>query len=297
MRHRRLSRSRATTGHAAVVDGCAARAMAAALVHRGPDDEGVWTDAAAGIGLGFRRLAIVDLSPAGHQPMESTSGRLQIVFNGEIYNHRELRRRLLAEQPDAHFRGHSDTEVLLAAIEAWGLQTTLERAVGMFALAVWDRREQTLSLARDRVGEKPLYYGLQRQTLLFASELKALQTHPAFAGEIDREALSLFMRHGYIPAPHSIYQHVFKLLPGSLIQFSAPLLRKSLGELPKPVPYWSASRAGRIGRRQSLCRQLQRGRRAAGRAAPRVDRRSDGGRRAGRARSCRAASIRRRLWR
>ncbi len=215
--------------------------MADQLIHRGPDDVGTWVDPKAGVALGFRRLAIVDLSSAGRQPMESASGRYVIVFNGEIYNHRELRRQLLHEGGSpAVFRGHSDTEVLLAGIEAWGLRLTLERAVGMFAFAVWDRHDETLSLARDRLGEKPLYYGRHGPTLLFGSELKALVAHEAFEGQIDREALALYLEHGYIPAPHSIYQQISKLIPGTFVQFSAPRLRHGSGPLPEPVAYWSA---------------------------------------------------------
>ncbi|HEX4145215.1 MAG TPA: asparagine synthase (glutamine-hydrolyzing) [Pirellulales bacterium] len=218
-----------------------ARTMAERLVHRGPDDVGTWVDPEVGLGLGFRRLAIVDLSPAGHQPMESASGRFVIAFNGEIYNHRDLRRRLADEdQCSIEFRGHCDTEVLLAAIECWGLAKSLQQAVGMFAIAVWDRREQTLTLARDRIGEKPLYYGLHHRTLLFASELKALVAHPAFDDSLDREALNLFLDYGYIPAPHSAYQGISKLTPGSLVQFSARTLRGSTGVLPEPIAFWSA---------------------------------------------------------
>ncbi|MFN3359627.1 MAG: asparagine synthetase B family protein, partial [Pseudomonas sp.] len=163
-------------------DGAAVtvRRMADALAHRGPDDAGVWVDAAAGVTLGHRRLAIVDLSPAGHQPMASASGRFVIAFNGEIYNHAELRRELEAAGRAPAWRGHSDTETLLAAVEAWGLERTLARSVGMFALALWDAQERALWLARDRLGEKPLYYGWQRGVLLFGSELKALRAHPAF---------------------------------------------------------------------------------------------------------------------
>ncbi len=164
------------------------RTMSDRLIHRGPDDAGTWVDPKTGVALGFRRLAIVDLSPAGHQPMESASGRYVMVFNGEIYNHRELRRQLLHEGGSpAVFRGHSDTEVLLAGIEAWGLRPALERTVGMFAIAVWDRHDETLSLARDRVGEKPLYYGRHGQTLLFGSEPQPLLAHEAFDGQIDRD--------------------------------------------------------------------------------------------------------------
>jgi asparagine synthase (glutamine-hydrolysing) len=225
-----------------------ARGMADRLIHRGPDDVGTWVDPDAGVALGFRRLAIVDPSPAGRQPMESASGRYVIVFNGEIYNHGELRRRLLQENlGPVVFRGHSDTEVLLAGIETWGLRKSLEQAVGMFAIAIWDRHEQRLSLARDRLGEKPLYYGLHNRTLLFASELKALVAHPAFTDRIDREAMTLFSQFGYIPAPYSVYERIAKLTPGSLVQFSARALRGSPGTLPEPTAYWSAKEVAEAG--------------------------------------------------
>jgi asparagine synthase (glutamine-hydrolysing) len=185
-----------------------ATCMADTLIHRGPDDAGVWVGEAAGVGLAHRRLSIVDLSPAGHQPMVSSSGRYVIAFNGEIYNHLDLRREL-GEQ---NWRGHSDTETLLAGIEAWGLEATLKKSNGMFAIALWDSQTSMLLLARDRIGEKPLYYGWQgggaERTFLFGSELKALKAHPAFAAAIDRGALCLLLRHNYIPAPYSIYQGV-----------------------------------------------------------------------------------------
>lgn len=187
--------------------------MSATLVHRGPDDSGVWADAAAGLALASRRLAILDLSSAGHQPMLSPSGRYVIAFNGEIYNCEELREELT----DVPFRGHSDTEVILAAFDMWGLPAALPRFNGMFAIAVWDRAERRLYLARDRFGEKPLYYGWIGSTLLFGSELKALQSHPAFGGELDRDALALYLRHNCIPAPYSIYQNVRKLPPASCL--------------------------------------------------------------------------------
>jgi asparagine synthase (glutamine-hydrolysing) len=188
--------------------------MTDTLRHRGPDDSGIWTDAAAGVALGHRRLAVLDLSPAGHQPMLSASGRRVIVFNGEIYNHLELRTQL----PEQAWRGRSDTETLLAGIESWGLEETLRRSVGMFALAVWNREERTLLLARDRIGEKPLYCGWQNGLFFFASELKAVKAHPRFRPEIDRDALTLLLRYNYIPAPHSIYKGIRKLRPGCLLR-------------------------------------------------------------------------------
>ena len=216
-----------------------ASAMGAALRHRGPDDDGVWEDAAHGIALAHRRLAILDLSPEGRQPMVSACGRYVIAFNGEIYNHQELRKELArhpgAEAGNVVWRGHSDTEVMLAAIVHWGLETALTRFVGMFAFALWDRRDKALHLARDRFGEKPLYYGRMGNALLFGSELKALRQHPAWRGEIDRNTLALYMRHSYIPAPYSIYKGVYKLPPGTLLTFGA----ESWGD-GVPHPYWSA---------------------------------------------------------
>jgi asparagine synthase (glutamine-hydrolysing) len=196
--------------------------MADALQHRGPDDSGVWADAAAGIALGHRRLSILDLSPAGHQPMFSSSGRFVMVYNGEIYNCEEIRRDFLRERAEFHFRGHSDTEVMLAAFEHWGIESALQRMNGMFAFALWDRQERTLVLARDRFGEKPLYYGFTRGaggSFLFASELKSLHFHPAFKGEIDRDAVASYLRFNCIPAPYSIYRGIRKLLPGHVLRY------------------------------------------------------------------------------
>ncbi len=194
-----------------------ASAMAQRLQHRGPDDSGLWTDARAGIAMGFRRLAIIDVSSAGHQPMISHSGRYVIVFNGEIYNFRELRDAL--RRHGHMFRGTSDTEVLLAAVEEWGLESCLRKLNGMFAFALWDRHEETLRLARDRVGEKPLYYAEVGGRVLFGSELKALLAAPGFAPEVDRNSVALFLRHQYVPAPFTIYRDVETLPPGSSITF------------------------------------------------------------------------------
>ncbi|NCT83560.1 MAG: asparagine synthase (glutamine-hydrolyzing) [Comamonadaceae bacterium] len=188
-----------------------AKAMSTALRHRGPDDEGQWADADNGIAIGHRRLAIVDLTPLGHQPMVSTCGRYVLAFNGEIYNHLALR----AEIGAWNWRGHSDTETILACITVHGLQATLPKLVGMFAIALWDREQRELTLARDRMGEKPLYWGhLPGGDLVFGSELKALRAHPRWQGEIDRDALALYMRHNAIPAPYSIYRSIKKLRPG-----------------------------------------------------------------------------------
>jgi asparagine synthase (glutamine-hydrolysing) len=198
------------------------RVMADAIAHRGPDSDGYWSDAHAGVGLAHRRLAIVDLSPAGAQPMVSGSGRYVIAFNGEIYNHGALRDRLQNEGGLTFpWRGQSDTESLLAGFEYWGIEHTLQRAIGMFAMAVWDRHERVLTLVRDRMGEKPLYYGWQcrggDKFLLFGSELSALRKHPSFSAEIDRGALTLYLRHNCIGGKHSIYRGIYKLPPGQLL--------------------------------------------------------------------------------
>ena len=189
--------------------------MTARLVHRGPDDEGVWTEGV--IGLGHRRLAIIDLSATGAQPMRSESGRHVIVFNGEIYNHLDMRRDLAVDGAAPDWRGHSDTETLLAGITHWGLDETLQRAKGMFALALWDRAEKRLSLARDRVGEKPLYWGWAGQALVFGSELKALRAHPDCPREVCRDALAQYLRFMYVPAPRSIHPGLYKLEPGTIL--------------------------------------------------------------------------------
>jgi asparagine synthase (glutamine-hydrolysing) len=191
------------------------RGMTSAIRHRGPDSEGHWCDQGAGIFLGHRRLSIIDLSAEGSQPMVSAGGRYVISFNGEIYNFRELRSEL-----DGHgvrFRGRSDTEVLLAAVERWGVIAALQKSAGMFAIALWDRRDRTLVLGRDRIGEKPLYYGWSGRSFLFGSELKALRKHPDWRGGIDRDAVAVYLRHNYIPAPHSIYVGVAKVVPGTFV--------------------------------------------------------------------------------
>ncbi|WP_430456088.1 asparagine synthase (glutamine-hydrolyzing) [Rheinheimera sp.] len=190
--------------------------MTDAIAHRGPDDAGLWWQPASGVGLAHRRLAIVDLSAAGHQPMLSPSGRYVLVYNGEVYNHLRLRAALAEEGFHYQWRGHSDTETLLAGFESWGVKATLQRCIGMFALVLFDQELQQLYLARDRMGEKPLYFGWQQGTLLFASELKALEQHPAFLHQLDRAALVLYFRHNYIPAPHSVYQGIAKLAPATL---------------------------------------------------------------------------------
>ena len=209
------------------------RSMTYRLHHRGPDDSDVWLDERAGLGLGHRRLSILDLSPAGHQPMTSADGRYVMVFNGEMYNFDALRREL--ESLRHAFRGHSDTEVFLAAISQWGLEEAVRRFNGMFAFALWDRQTRTLFLGRDRLGEKPLYYGWAGTTFLCASELKALRAYPAFKAEINRDALALLLRYDYVPAPHSIYRGVYKLPAGTLLTVKP----EDIGREPSPVPYWS----------------------------------------------------------
>lgn len=209
------------------------------IAHRGPDDMGIWFDKETAIGFVHRRLSIIDLSPAGHQPMFSVTGRFVIIFNGEIYNHLDLRNELEKSGNAPRWRGHSDTESLLAAFECWGIEVTLKKTVGMFAIALWDKKERKLFLMRDRMGEKPMYYGYFDDRLLFGSELKALRQLPGFKGEINRDVLSLLFRDNYIPAPYSIYTNVFKLMPGSFIEFSPETLR--LRQRPEPQIYWSAT--------------------------------------------------------
>ena len=212
--------------------------MADRLRHRGPDDQGAWHDAVAGVGLAHRRLSILDLSPAGRQPMVSASGRFVIVYNGEVYNYAELRAEM--GDPPGGWRGHSDTEVLLAGFERWGLPDTLRRSAGMFAIALWDREERTLRLVRDRLGVKPLYYGFQGGTFLFGSELKALRAHPSFRDEIDTDAVVAFLRHGYVPFPMSIHTGIRKLPPGGILTVGP-------GSEPVLESWWSARDAAETG--------------------------------------------------
>ncbi|MDQ4145880.1 MAG: asparagine synthetase B, partial [Actinomycetota bacterium] len=210
-------------------------AMVDVLRHRGPDDQGTWVDAERGVALGHDRLAVIDLSAAGRQPMQSAGGRYVLSYNGEIYNHNALREQLRGD--GWIFRGHSDTEVVLAAVERWGLEEALVRMNGMFAFALWDKERGELHLARDRLGEKPLYYASMGHVFLFGSELKALRAHPAFDSVIDRGALALYLRYNYLPAPHSIYAGVRKLVPGTVLTISCD------GNQPRhsdPKAYWSA---------------------------------------------------------
>lgn len=229
-----------------------AESMGSRLAHRGPDDEGIWSDHSA-VALSHRRLSILDLSAAGHQPMHSSSGRFIIVFNGEIYNHLELRNELnlAAKLNGGHaWKGHSDTETLLEAISVWGVEKTLQRLVGMFAFALWDKDKNSLYLCRDRLGEKPLYYGLQGDSFLFASELKAFKAFPRFEGVIDCKALRLFLQYGYIPAPHTIYKSFFKLLPGSYIKIELKDL--AARKLPQVTSYWSLCDVAEYGQKNTF---------------------------------------------
>lgn len=220
-----------------------ARSMVSVLRHRGPDDEGVWVDESASLALAHRRLAILDLSSEGHQPMHSRNQRYRLVFNGELYNFKSLRNEL--EQRGHGFRGHSDTEVMLAAICEWGLFAALDRFVGMFAFALWDRRERRLHLARDRSGEKPLYYGWTEGVFVFGSELKALRVHPRWCGEINRGALALLTRYGYIPTPYCIYDNIYKLPPAGVLTLTEETIRSRQNT--EPECYWSAQRVAEEG--------------------------------------------------
>ena len=210
--------------------------MSARLTHRGPDDEGSWMDTDAGIALGHRRLKIIDLTAAGRQPMISASGRYVIAFNGEIYNHQQLRKKMSCRGVKPAWRGHSDTETALATIDELGVAGALKECVGMFAIALWDREERVLTLARDRMGEKPLYFGWQKGHFLFGSELSALRAHPAFQGDINREAVALYLQRGYIESPHSIYQDIYKLRPGTYLQLHSG---DAIGSVPVATEYWS----------------------------------------------------------
>ncbi len=214
--------------------------MIGRIVHRGPDDGGTWVDAAGGVALGFRRLAIIDLSALGHQPMQSADGRFTISFNGEVYNFAEMRVEL--EQRGARFRGHSDTEVMLAAITEWGLDAALSRFVGMFAFALWDTKERTLHLARDRFGKKPLYVYWEPGFISWGSELKALRAAPRFDAEVDADAVHAYLRYLYVPAPRSIHKRVQKLLPGHVMT-----VRDAAVARPSSRAFWSVAEMVRRG--------------------------------------------------
>ena len=217
--------------------------MAAAMAHRGPDAGTSWEDPDNGVALGHRRLAVIDLTPTGRQPMTSRCGNYTIALNGEIYNYREIRKDL--EDEGLSFRGTSDTEVILEGFARWGLKKTLERMVGMFAFALWNDRDRSLTLARDRGGEKPLYYGWMGSTFLFGSDLRALLEHPDFSKDLDLSALGEYFLRNYIPAPASIYKNIYKLLPGTFCTFSPD----KPGEMPSPVPYWTLEETLRIARK------------------------------------------------
>jgi asparagine synthase (glutamine-hydrolysing) len=237
------------------------RSMTEAVAYRGPDAAGYWTSASSGLAFGHRRLSILDLSQAGSQPMHSDCGRFTVSFNGEIYNHLDIRGELEAAGAAPNWRGHSDTETLLCAVRHWGVEAALQRFSGMFALALWDERERMLTLARDRFGEKPLFYGWSGRDLVFASELKALATHPAWSPALDRTALTSFMRYAYVPAPSTIWTGIRKLPSASYVTFTADV---SPGGMPAPKPYWSlretviAAQVNRIADEQEAVAELQR---------------------------------------
>ncbi len=216
--------------------------MTDSLSHRGPDDGQVFTDAKSGLALGHRRLAVVELSSAGQQPMRSACGRYVLAYNGELYNHLSIRGRLAKEGMAPPWRGMSDTESLLAAMVGWGVHRALEASVGMFAFALWDDANKTLTLGRDRLGEKPLYFGTAKGAFVFASELKAIRCYPGFEGVIDRAALGLYLRHNCIPAPHTIYENLHKLMPGTTVTLRGP------HEEVKPAAYWTLADVAERGR-------------------------------------------------
>ncbi len=231
-----------------------AREMALRLAYRGPDAAGAFADGESGVAFGHRRLSIIDLTEAGAQPMHSECGRLTITFNGEIYNHLDIRKALEAAGAAPNWRGHSDTETLLHAIRHWGVEESLRRFSGMFAFALWDRRDRTLTLCRDRFGEKPLFYGWCGADLVFASELKAFAAHPAWKPELDRSALTSFMRSSYVPAPWSIWQGVRKLPAGSLVTFS---ISAPAGDWPQPRSWWSLAHTANEGRKAWLTNERE----------------------------------------
>lgn len=215
-----------------------ANRMADAIEHRGPDNGGVWISEDVGLAFAHRRLSVIDLSITGNQPMHSENGQYVIVFNGEVYNHPEMRQELLS--CGKIFRGHSDTEVILAGCEEWGVEQTIRKCIGMFAIALWDVNCRNIYLIRDRMGEKPLYYGWQKDTFFFASELKAIRRHPDFEGDIDRDSLALYFRHHYIPGPYSIYKGVYKLEPGMILKIPmSKILEKGNTKDWLKLKYWS----------------------------------------------------------
>ncbi len=216
--------------------------MAERISHRGPDDMGTWLNSNGDLALAHRRLSIIDLSPAGHQPMHSPCGRFTLVYNGEIYNHQDLRAKLKKENGHFNWRGHSDSETLLASLRHWGIEGALQRLNGMFAFALWDNAEKTLFLARDRMGEKPLYYGHNGNAFLFGSELKSLKAHPKWQGVINRDALTLYMRYNYVPTPWSIYQGIYKLAPAHFV-----VIKEGGNNVSKPQCYWNLAKIAEKG--------------------------------------------------
>ena len=252
--------------------------MGTSILHRGPDHSEIWIDEAPRVGLAHNRLSIIDLSPAGNQPMASASGRYVIAYNGEIYDHSSIREELAEQGAAPQWRGHSDTETLLAAIDAWGVRRALERSTGMFAFALWDKAERTLILARDRLGEKPLYYGRQHPgaPFLFGSELKAVAAHPQFRRDIDRGALILLVRYNYIPAPYCIYEGMRKLPAGCFLS-----LREGVSE-PAIEEYWSGAAVAEAGVANPLELSDEEAIERAGAAAGSGDRATDDRRRAAR---------------
>lgn len=217
------------------------RSMTDRIAYRGPDSSGQWMDREAGIALGHRRLAIIDLSPAGHQPMTSSSGRFILTYNGEIYNHMEIRQKL-ENLRLREWRGHSDTETILAAVEEWGLEETLQRLNGMFAFALWDKKHRQLYLARDRLGEKPIYYGKAGQAFVFASELKAITCVPGWQGDVERNVIASFLRHNYVPGRHSIYKGILKLPAAHYV-----VVRETGANISDPICYWDLREKARDG--------------------------------------------------
>ena len=228
--------------------------MNSAISHRGPDSNGSWQDSNVGIFFGHQRLSILDLSTAGNQPMRSISGQFIITYNGEIYNHLEIREEIEKKNSDLKWRSNSDTETLLEAIGTWGIDTTLKKIEGMFAFGIWDRKKRSLILARDRIGEKPLYFGWQgegnNKIFIFSSELKALKVHPGFNADLNKDAITLQLRHNCIPAPHSIYKNIYKLLPGHYLQIHEHELKKAIS--PSIKSYWSISNCAIFGANNQL---------------------------------------------
>ena len=228
--------------------------MNSTISHRGPDTNGAWSDKNSGIVLGHQRLSIIDVSSSGNQPMQSSSGRYILTYNGEIYNYLKIRKELEMNNPNIKWKGKSDTEILLESIDFWGIELTLQKIQGMFAFGIWDQKMRCLILARDRIGEKPLYYGWQgegnNKVFLFGSELKALKVHPEFNGQINRDAIALQLRHNCIPAPYTIYKDIYKLLPGNYLELKHTDLKKELLNYPKK--YWSLTSSLMYGNKNQL---------------------------------------------